>query len=70
MIKATKKPKVLAIKVYFKPDEPMHMDIYNAIQDLSKSMGISLSDTTGMALRRGIPLVKSDWEGLSQKTKK
>ncbi|HEY9758983.1 MAG TPA: hypothetical protein V6C97_27690 [Oculatellaceae cyanobacterium] len=59
----------LAVKVYFNRDEKMHMEIYNALVELSKSMGVSLSTATGMALRGGVPLMKKDWDELQKKQK-
>jgi len=59
-----KQGSLVSIKVYFITDDKTHMEIYATLQELSKSMGISLSTATGMALRRGVPIVKSDWENL------
>jgi len=69
MKKTSKKSEILAIKVYFKSTDVLHMQVYNDLQELSKSTGVSLSDAAGMALRRGVPLAKAGWDDL-QKTKR
>lgn len=69
MKKTSKKSEILAIKVYFKSTDALHMQVYKDIQELSESTGVSLSDAAGMALRRGIPLAKAGWDEL-QKTRK
>lgn len=69
-MKSTKKLSTVqyrAVKVYFKVSDELHMQIYNDLQELSKSMGVSLSTATGMALRGGVPLLKKDWNDLQTK---
>lgn len=60
---------LVSVKVYFKKDDKTQMEVYKNLQGLSKSMGVSLSTATGMSLRRGVPIVKSDWESLTQSKK-
>lgn len=60
----------VAVKVYFKLDDDMQMKVYESLQELSKSMGVSLSTATGMSLRRGVPIVKADWDSLMASKKK
>ena len=64
-----KKTQYKTIKVYIKPDDKQQMEVYKALQELSKSMGVSMSTAAGMSLRRGVPLVKGDWNEIMQ-TKK
>lgn len=68
-MKKTSKKDLVSIKVYFKMTDAVQKDIYQQLQELSKSMGVSLSTATGMSLRRGVPLVKGDWHALTSKTK-
>lgn len=68
-MKQTKKDTRLSVKVYFKPTDTLQMQIYKDLQELSKSMGVSLSTATAMALRGGVPLLKKDWNELQQKQK-
>lgn len=63
MAKETRK-NLLSLKVYFKRDDKVHMEIYKALHDLAKSMGVSVSTAAGMSFRRGVPMVKADWESL------
>ncbi len=60
---------LVSVKVYFKKDDKTQMEVYKNLQGLSKSMGVSLSTATGMSLRRGVPIVKSDWDSLTQSKK-
>jgi hypothetical protein len=62
-----KQNKRVAIKVYFKLDDVVQRQVYEQLQDFSKSLGVSLSNATGMALRRGVPLVKGDWDAMQKK---
>lgn len=59
-----RKSKYKVIKVYVKPEDKVQMGIYTSLQELSKSMGVSMSTAAGMSLRRGVPIVKKDWEKL------
>lgn len=68
MKKTRKQNEIISIKVYFKSTDKQQMEIYKDLQELSKSMGVSLSTATGMSLRRGVPQVKDDWN-LLQKPK-
>lgn len=62
-----KQNKRVAIKVYFKLDDAVQRQVYEQLQDFSKSLGVSLSSATGMALRRGVPLAKGDWDAMQKK---
>ena len=55
-----------SIRVYFKPDDKVQMQVYKDLQELAKTMGVSMSTAAGMSLRRGVPLVKGDWNDLMQ----
>lgn len=69
-MKQPKKRNLKSVRVYFKADDKMQMEVYNALQELHKSMGVSLSTAAGMSLRRGVPLVKGDWDEIMPKAKK
>ena len=50
------------VQVYFKPEDKLQMQVYKDLQELAKSMGVSMSTATGMALRGGVPLLKKGLE--------
>ena len=54
------------VRIYFKPEDKSHMEVYKQIVELSKSMGVSMSTAAGMSLRRGVPLVKAGWDELQK----
>ncbi len=54
------------VKVYFKPDDKSQMETYKQLQELAKSLGVSMSTAAGMSLRRGVPLVKGGWDELQK----
>lgn len=62
-----KKQERISIRVYFKPSDKVQMQVYKDLQELAKSMGVSLSTAVGMSLRRGVPQVKNDWNELQGK---
>lgn len=69
MSKETKR-NLMSLKVYFKRGDKVQMEVYKSLQELSKSMGVSVSTATGMSLRRGVPIVKADWDSLMSSKKK
>jgi len=68
-MKQTKKQST-SVRVYFKSNDKMQMEVYKALQELAKSMGVSMSTAAGMSLRRGVPLVKGDWNDIMSKETK
>jgi hypothetical protein len=70
MVTKNKKQKRVRVQVYFNTEDKLHMQVLGQLQELQKSTGVSLSNAAGMALRRGVPLVKGDWDALMQSHKK
>ena len=61
---------LVSVKVYFKLGDKVQMEVYKSLQELSKSIGVSVSTAAGMSLRRGVPIVKNDWDSLMRSKKK
>jgi hypothetical protein len=70
MPKKAKVYKYNSVRVYFKQGDELQMQVYKDLQALAKSLGVSLSTASGMSMRRGVSLVRKDWDELQKRSTK